>query len=156
MKSTPGSVIILHKCTKIMIICYTFLDILRVTDVIVIFSLWAVFSPFTSLTPEKSKLKNKMKKTPGLALNSIWTFFVNFVTFKNCLGVFNFNSWKSLSTISWRIHRSSRPEVFLRKDVLKISRKFTGEHPCQSAISICCIFSEHLFWMTGGLLLHPR
>ena len=32
--------------------------------------------------------------------------------------------------------RSSHPEVFLRKDVLKICSKFTGEHPCRSAISI--------------------
>ena len=32
--------------------------------------------------------------------------------------------------------RSSRPEVFLRKGVLKICHKFTGEHPCRSAISI--------------------
>ena len=33
-------------------------------------------------------------------------------------------------------YRSSRPEVFLRKGVLKICSKFTGEHPCRSAISI--------------------
>ena len=32
--------------------------------------------------------------------------------------------------------RSSRPEVFLRKSALKICSKFTGEHPCRSAISI--------------------
>ena len=32
--------------------------------------------------------------------------------------------------------RSSRPEVFLGKGVLKIFSKFTGEHPCRSAISI--------------------
>ena len=32
--------------------------------------------------------------------------------------------------------RSSRPKLFLKKDVLKISSKFTGEHPCQSAILI--------------------
>ena len=32
--------------------------------------------------------------------------------------------------------RSSHPEVFLVKDVLKICSKFTGEHPCQSVISI--------------------
>ena len=59
---------------------------------------------------------------------------------------------------------NSRPEVFLRKGVLKICSKFTGEYPCRSVISIelhsnfiethfgmgvllwiCCIFSEHLF-----------
>ena len=33
-------------------------------------------------------------------------------------------------------HRSSHPEVFLEKGVLKICSKFTGEHPCRSAISI--------------------
>ena len=32
--------------------------------------------------------------------------------------------------------RSSHPELFLRKGVLKIHSKFTGEHPCWSAISI--------------------
>ena len=32
--------------------------------------------------------------------------------------------------------RSSHPEVFVGKGVLKISSKFTGEHPCRSAISI--------------------
>ena len=53
-------------------------------------------------------------------------------------------------------YRSSRQEVFLRKDVVKICSKFTGEHSCRSAISIklqsmsvllymCYIFSEHLF-----------
>ena len=34
------------------------------------------------------------------------------------------------------INRSSRLEVFLRKGVLKICSKFTGEHPCRNAISI--------------------
>ena len=32
--------------------------------------------------------------------------------------------------------RSSCPEVFLRNGILKIGSKFTGEHPCRSAISI--------------------
>ena len=32
--------------------------------------------------------------------------------------------------------RSSHPEVFLEKGVLKICSKFTGEHPCGSVISI--------------------
>ena len=32
--------------------------------------------------------------------------------------------------------RVSHPYVFLRKGVLKIYSKFTGEHPCRSAISI--------------------
>ena len=33
-------------------------------------------------------------------------------------------------------YKSSRPEVFLGKNVLKICSKFTREHPCRSAISI--------------------
>ena len=42
------------------------------------------------------------------------------------------------------IFRSCHPEVFLGKGVLKIYSKFTGEHPCQSAISIklLCNFIE--------------
>ena len=40
------------------------------------------------------------------------------------------------------MHRSSRPNVFLRKRVLNICRKFTGEHPCRSAISIKCNIVE--------------
>ena len=40
--------------------------------------------------------------------------------------------------------RNSRPEVFIREDVLKICSKFTGEHPCRSVISIklLCNFIE--------------
>ena len=43
-----------------------------------------------------------------------------------------------------KIPRSSEPDVFLLKGVLKICRKFTGEHPCRSAISIksLCSFIE--------------
>ena len=32
--------------------------------------------------------------------------------------------------------RSSHPEMFLEKGVLKICSKFTGEHPCRSVTSI--------------------
>ena len=34
------------------------------------------------------------------------------------------------------LNRSNPPDVFLGKGVLKICSKFTGEHPCQSVISI--------------------
>ena len=34
------------------------------------------------------------------------------------------------------MHRSSRPEVYLLKGVLKICSNFAGEHPCLSVISI--------------------
>ena len=74
-----------------------------------------------------------------------------------------------ISMFSFHAIRSIHPWVFLGKGVLKISSKFTGEHPCGSAIYwnhtllnshlgmgvllwICCIFSEHLFFRTplGG------
>ena len=40
--------------------------------------------------------------------------------------------------------RSSRPEVFFRKGVLKICSKFTGEHSCRSvnSINLLCYFIE--------------
>ena len=41
--------------------------------------------------------------------------------------------------------RSSYPEVFLEKGVLKICRKFTREHPCRSAISIKLV-AKQLYW----------
>ena len=37
--------------------------------------------------------------------------------------------------------RSSRPGVFLRKVILKLCRKFTGEHLCRSAISMKLCFA---------------
>ena len=42
------------------------------------------------------------------------------------------------------IARNSPSDVFLRKDVLKICSKCTGEHPCRSAISIksLCNFTQ--------------
>ena len=41
-------------------------------------------------------------------------------------------------------YRSSHPEVFLEKSVLKICSKFTGEHPCRSMMSmrLLCNFIE--------------
>ena len=41
-------------------------------------------------------------------------------------------------------YRSSHPEVFLRKGTLKICKKYTGEHPYRSVISIkfLCNFIE--------------
>ena len=40
---------------------------------------------------------------------------------------------------SVRLYRSNPQEVFLRKSVLKIRNKFTGEHPCQ--IQLFTIFT---------------
>ena len=44
---------------------------------------------------------------------------------------------KFLPSLAWCC-RSSPPEVFLRKGVLRICSQFTGEHQCRSVISISC------------------
>ena len=50
---------------------------------------------------------------------------------------------KLITTVAL-LYRSSHLEVFLRKGVLKICTKFTGEHSCRSIISIklLCNFIE--------------
>ena len=51
-------------------------------------------------------------------------------------------NWMKIShvCIEWvftlKFSRSSHPEVFLGKIILKMCTKFTGEHPCRSVISI--------------------
>ena len=54
----------------------------------------------------------------------------------------------------WEINniRSSPLEVFLRKAVLKICSKFTGEHPCRSVISKWIIKCE---WINEWISLSP-
>ena len=49
--------------------------------------------------------------------------------------------------------RSSHPEVFLRKRVLKICSKFTAEHPCWNAISIKLQSKLQVLKNTSGRLL---
>ena len=60
----------------------------------------------------------------------------------------------TLDLISRIYFRSSPPEVFLGKGVLKICSKFIGEHPCRSAISIYCFcyFLIHPFICVNLLL----
>ena len=53
---------------------------------------------------------------------------------KNVGGSGGDDAWPQRKKIP--LSRSSQPEVFLGKGVLKISSKFTGEHSCQSAISL--------------------
>ena len=51
------------------------------------------------------------------------------------------------------IYRSSPPEVFLEKGVLKICRKFTEEHPYRSVISIKLFAALLKSHFGGGVLL---
>ena len=49
------------------------------------------------------------------------------------------NAWDKLYMLAlaiWSTCRSSPPEVFLKKGVLKICSKFTGNHSCWSVISV--------------------
>ena len=68
-------------------------------------------------------------------------------TFEMLLLIILKKSSSVLSTVSSNRSRSSHPEVFQGKDVLKICSKFTSEHPCHSAISIklLCNFMEITF-----------
>ena len=52
--------------------------------------------------------------------------------------------YKLFCFVSKEASRSSYPEVFLGKGVLKICSKFTGEHPCWSVIliTLLCNFTE--------------
>ena len=109
--------------------------------------LWSNRSDFTNLIYDKQK-------------SCIWkyVFFVTSTISQSLLGQAMPNC------------RSSQPEVFLGKGVLKICSKFPGQQPCRSTISIkllcnfieitlrhgcspvkkvCCIFSEHLFLRTS-------
>ena len=50
---------------------------------------------------------------------------------------------QNIFNLNGREDRSSRPDVFLGKGILNKCSKFTGHHPCRSAISIMfCIFIE--------------
>ena len=84
---------------------------------------------FFKLPPNGGHLSitEKFLKTRRCPLFSGFTVFVLLDFFKaSCQGVL-------IRNIKFR---SSHPEVFLRKYVLEICSKFTGEHPYRSAISI--------------------
>ena len=60
-----------------------------------------------------------------------WTFSV---TYFECSSKFTYHIEIILYLLEI-IFRSSHPEVFLRKGVLKVCSRFTGEYPCRSVIS---------------------
>ena len=74
-------------------------------------------------------------------LNRLWT--------GNTLNVIPilFNSFL-LTIFKNTVSRSSPPALFLEKGALKKCKKFTGQHPCQSEISIklLCNFIEIILW----------
>ena len=72
------------------------------------------------------------------------------------------NSYKREMTIfklnkKLKTYRSSPPEVLLRKGVLKICSKSTGQHPCGSAISSSkATLLKSLFGMGVFLVTHEN
>ena len=72
-----------------------------------------------------------------LANNSLWCFqndhFLLVSTGELCRDIGDFAFFPVTKV---RRNRNNHLEVFLGKGVLKICSKFTGEHPCRSAISI--------------------
>ena len=93
-----------------------------------------------------------------LSLMSLQTWISSYV-FCNCwnksCNVTAAFCWaeKNWNAISFKTFKSSRPEVFLRKGVLKICSKFSGEHP--SPINLLHIFGAIFPKNTsGGLLLN--
>ena len=70
----------------------------------------------------------------------IWTIFTQCKSkWVNALII----PWKFCLLITLSVCKSIHPEVFLRKAVLKIRNKFTGEHPCRSVIPIKLL---QLYW----------
>ena len=61
---------------------------------------------------------------------------------------FDADEVKIFKIIVW-LSRSSRTEVFLRKGVLKICSKLTGEHSCWSAISIKLQWDHTSAWVVS-------
>ena len=55
-KKSPRDIIILHKCTEIMIIRYTVPEVRRVTDVVFIFHFGLFFALLPPLTTQKLKI----------------------------------------------------------------------------------------------------
>ena len=84
-----------------------------------------------------------------------WSIFSCFRTRNN--SVFgHFSLWKHVSKLITENHhtlRSSRPQVFLRKGVLKLCIKFREEHPWWSVISIKLLFNRSFSKNTSGRLL---
>ena len=58
------------------------------------------------------------------------------VTFLCLLNLREKSAMETFTVLNISSFTSSLPEVFLGKGVLNICSKFTGEHPCQSAISL--------------------
>ena len=98
---------------------------------------------FCVTDPKNWALRNKLVQAwlcsivTLLLLNiKLWTLIVNNSCFLSAPRTTNNIIVFFSNSLGWMFYGSSRPEVFLKKGMLKICRKFTGENPCRSVISI--------------------
>ena len=98
---------------------------------------------FCVTDPKNWALRNKLVQAwlcsmvTLLSLNiKLWTLTVNNSCFLSAPRTTNNAIVFFSNSLNWMFYGSSRPEVFLKKGMLKICRKFTGENPCRSVISI--------------------
>ena len=83
------------------------------------------YSIFLRIQSECGKIRIRKTKNTGTfqaVVSAIWLSETSY--------------WPFLYSSIQIINRTSPPEVFIGKDVVKICSKFTGEHPCRNAISI--------------------
>ena len=99
----------------------------------------------TELRSDHTIKQESLSKYPTILENAV-TFWT---TFYRCYETIIL-LLQSYSFSNRRILRSSHPELFRRKGILKMYNKFTGEHPCQSVISIKLL--KQLYKFTGE---HP-
>ena len=82
---------------------------------------------------EKSSMENIIKRSsPNFASNIISKFdqICKLLFHLRSPDAINFSLKDCRMELASIISRSSHPEIFLRKGVLKKCNKFTGEHPC--------------------------
>ena len=109
------------------------------------------------LTQVKRRVENGPQKKEGVltvATLFYWKFCFSLRTYKELILCTNylqmpiFMLFVSAGVLfQGFFFRSNHPEVFLVKGVLKICSKFTGEHPCRSAISIKLLCNCTLVWL---------
>ena len=101
---------------------------------------WSFFSSYLNNSPIRryqSVLNLKPVCRIGGRFHPYWDYCqgmrISSILYLKCVGTYTHSNLKNRNI---GMIRSSHPEVFLGKGALKICSKFTGEHPCRSAISI--------------------
>ena len=100
-----------------------------------------------SKNPQNYKNLKEFPRTSKFHFSQWKTYFFKFILINNIKNSRKLNISFFMLIFKWdqpHFIRGSHPKVFLRKGALKICSKFTGEHPCRSAISVklLCNFIE--------------